>query len=444
MDKFHPVGTPLSVMVIGGGGYAFPHYLEVARPGSYVETSEIDPAVTEAAFAAFGLPRDTTGKIYDMDARNRVADLMRAKAAGAEVPRFDFVLGDSINDYTVPRHLTTLEFAREVHALLKDDGMYLLNLIDMLDSGKFVGAVATTLREVFPVVEVFNTGRPTSSRDTFVVVCSKIARDVKDIPDRIRAKHPYPGWQIDLNALLTPERRLLLTDNYAPVDLLLRPVILTRQRDRGQALYYKAYSTAAAGDLDRAIELCEEAARLRERYPELYTLMAEIYEQQGKKTERIEALRRATVGHPDPAPAWLALGMAQIEAGQKEAGYLSLKTSADFGNNAETRSKLGTLALQDGRPDIALPQWQALAAQNPESVSVQYNLGLAHAGLNQMDAAITAWQRAVSLDPKNLDSYQNLALAYHLSGRAAEKQAAIAKIRELGGTPDPQLESAAK
>ena len=39
---------------------------------------------------------------------------------------------------------------------------------------------------------------------------------------------------------------------------------------------------------------------------------------------------------------------------------------------------------------------------------------------------------------------ENLALAYHLGGRDAEKMAAIAKIRELGGTPDPQLESAAQ
>lgn len=441
MDKVHPDRAPVSVMVIGGGGFAFPHYLEVARPGGYVETSEIDPAVTEAAHAAFGLPRDTTGKIFDMDARNRVDDLLRAKAAGQEVPNFDFILGDSINDYTVPRHLTTQEFAQDVDRLLKDDGMYLLNLIDMLDSGLFVGAVVSTLREVFPVVQVFNTGRPTSVRDTFVVVCSKVPRDLADIPERIRTKHPYVGWQIDLDALLTPARRLLLTDNYAPVDLLLRPVILTRQRDRSQALYYKAYNAAVAGELQRALEYCEEAARLRDRYPELYTLMAKIYEQQGKKIERIEALQRATAGNSEPGPAWLALGNALMEAGDKERAYSALAEAVSFDpENVELLTHLGTRALQDGRPDIALPQWQALAQRTPESVSTQYNLGLAYAGLNRFEEAITAWQKAVAMDPKHLDSYQNLALAYHLSGKTAEKQAVIAKIRELGGTPDPQLE----
>lgn len=441
MDKFHPNHAPISVMVIGGGGYAFPHYLEVARPGGYVETAEIDPAVTEAAHAAFGLPRDTQGKIFDMDARNRVDDLMRAKAAGEEVPAFDFVLGDSINDYTVPRHLTTLEFAQQVHALLEDDGMYLLNLIDMLDSGRFVGAVVTTLREVFPEVQVFNTGRPTSVRDTFVVVCSKVPRDFKDIPERIRAKHAYTGWQIDLNALLTPERRLLLTDNYAPVDLLLRPVILTRQRDRSQALYFSAYKAAVAGELQRALELCEEAARLRDRYPELYTLMAGIYQQQGKQAERIEALRKATVGNPNPGPAWLSVAEALTEAGQAESALEALAQAANFdAENVELRRNVGTRALELGRADLALPQWEALCRLSPENVTAHYNLGLAYAGLNRFPEAITAWKQVVALDPKHLDSHQNLALAYHLVGDAAAKQATIEVIRSLGGTPDPQLE----
>jgi len=77
-----PDGEPLAALVVGGGAYVVPRFVERAYPGSYVEVAEIDPVVTEAAFAALELPRDTTVRRFDMDARNRVADLLRAKRAG--------------------------------------------------------------------------------------------------------------------------------------------------------------------------------------------------------------------------------------------------------------------------------------------------------------------------------------------------------------------------
>ncbi|MBU1695110.1 MAG: fused MFS/spermidine synthase, partial [Verrucomicrobia bacterium] len=49
LDRFSPAPAPLSAFVIGGGGYTFPQYLALTRPGSLVDVAEIDPAVTRAA-----------------------------------------------------------------------------------------------------------------------------------------------------------------------------------------------------------------------------------------------------------------------------------------------------------------------------------------------------------------------------------------------------------
>ena len=92
----------LHTLVIGGGGYTFPQFLEAAYPDGYVEVAEIDPDVTEAAYNAFGLPRDTAINIVHLDARNRVDDLVRRKRAGEDVPSFECILGDAFNHYTVP------------------------------------------------------------------------------------------------------------------------------------------------------------------------------------------------------------------------------------------------------------------------------------------------------------------------------------------------------
>lgn len=59
LNLYYPLEEPFRAMIIGGGGYTFPRYLEVVRPDSYIEVSEIDPAVTESAYDYFGMPRDT-------------------------------------------------------------------------------------------------------------------------------------------------------------------------------------------------------------------------------------------------------------------------------------------------------------------------------------------------------------------------------------------------
>ena len=54
---------------------------------------------------------------------------------------------------------------------------------------------------------------------------------------------------------------------------------------------------AGNGDAARALELYERAAELAERHPELvrefYAKMAELLEQEGRKDEALELLKRA-------------------------------------------------------------------------------------------------------------------------------------------------------
>ena len=56
------------VLHLGGGGYAFPRYMEVVYPESVNEVVEIDPLVTQVAYEEFGVPRDTSIKTYNQDA----------------------------------------------------------------------------------------------------------------------------------------------------------------------------------------------------------------------------------------------------------------------------------------------------------------------------------------------------------------------------------------
>lgn len=231
MDTFHASGAPVSALVIGGGGYTFPRYLEITRPGSHIDVAEIDPAVTRAAQIAFGLPEDSAIGIHHMDARNWVDDLARKKRDGMPVRAYDLIFGDSVNDYSVPYHLTTREFNEQIYSLLNDNGLYLLNMIDMFEPGLFLSALVNTCRQTFPHVYVLSRYDCGDRRDTFIIVNAKRPLDLAHVPATIAAVHPFEGRLLpaaSLDALIAANGPMVLTDDFAPVENLLAPVVAQR------------------------------------------------------------------------------------------------------------------------------------------------------------------------------------------------------------------------
>src|SRR5262249_11122834 len=154
---------PLRTLFIGGGSYTYPRYIDACHPGSKILVAEIDPAVTRMAHRALFLPDDTPIETRWGDARATIDRMRRenlkAEADGKKKPyEFDFIFGDAFNDFSVPWHLTTLEFNEKIKSLLAPDGVYMINIIDNFQYGKFLGAYVRTAREVFPGIGVFCTG----------------------------------------------------------------------------------------------------------------------------------------------------------------------------------------------------------------------------------------------------------------------------------------------
>ena len=219
-------------LMLGGGGFVFPRWMLRRWPKSYIEVAEIDPEVTRAAYESFDLPANTPMRIYNLDARNHVEDLLTRLDRGQDAGRFDLVYGDAFSHYSPPFHLTTYEFNEKVRRLMSPDGVFLANVIDIYQSGLFLGAMINTLEKSFPHVYVLNTvfGGPSDDdyRDTFVVVGSGRPLKLDDLDFDV-----YKGSLIEQHNLATLRRRsnnLVLTDDFAPVDNLLAPVIATADK----------------------------------------------------------------------------------------------------------------------------------------------------------------------------------------------------------------------
>ncbi len=230
------LGQPLRSLFIGGGGFVFPRYMEAVYPVASIDVAEIDPAVKRAANRALYLPPDDETQIttYTMDARNLVEDLLRDDAAGS----YDFIFGDAFNDLSVPYHLTTLEFTAKLRELLKPDGVYMINIIDIYAEGfgRFLGSFVGTSIQNFAYVYVFSSSDdvPTDDRDTFIVACSMRPLDIHNLgthSDLDAFEGVLFAWAEDgvlggqMETVLERSEGLILTDNFAPVDNLLAPIL---------------------------------------------------------------------------------------------------------------------------------------------------------------------------------------------------------------------------
>ncbi len=213
-------GDPRALF-IGGGGYTFPRYMEATYPGSEIDVIEIDPGVTQVAYDLLGLDRDTAIRSFNEDAR---LFMERAPDQG-----YDLIMGDAFNDFSVPYHLTTLEFNQRVQAWLDAGGFYLVNIIDG-PGADFLRSYVGTLRQTFDYVYLAPTQAAwrETPRSTFVVIASdaplSMAHLTRSKPENSRLDlTDLLLSDADLDALLAEGRAVILTDRYAPVDQMLAP-----------------------------------------------------------------------------------------------------------------------------------------------------------------------------------------------------------------------------
>ena len=373
---------PIRLLCLGGGGYAYPQHLFVARPGSEIVVAEIDPVVTKAAREAFGLAADAPIEIHHMDARNFVADAVRKnRETPGTVPPFDFVICDSISDYTVPYHLVTREFMEDVKALLKPDGLFIMNTVDVYRSGKFMNAVNQTLRQVFPHVAAISTTRTLDERDTTVWAAGFSDVRGENVPAALRHPEHFRGYVLEdghFADLRARNGECVLTDDYAPVENLLAPVV---RRDRTGLL---------AGAIEAGIRAAE-----KEDYP-----------------RAIRHFRRALEIAPGHEDVLVNLAHAQ-ELAEDLGGALDTYAVLVqlYPLNVMARNRAAMILAQRGHVAAALEQWGESLRINPAQPEVLNNLGAVAMGAGERDKAVAYWRQALQYAPDAEILHRNLAAA---------------------------------
>lgn len=214
------------VLFVGGGGFSGPKKFLQDYPDVRVDVVEIDPEVIQVAKHFFNVKNDSRLTIYNEDGRTY---LLRTNK------KYDLIVLDAYSKTYVPFHLLTREFFEIIWSRLSERGVVVSNLIASLvgDTSDIFWAEYKTVSQIFPRLYVF----PTSDYGTgwvqnVILVTSKdyqmLSREdlieQTQKSDRVNSSE-MAGYVLHLwNGGTRVENVPVLTDNFAPVEVLLNPV----------------------------------------------------------------------------------------------------------------------------------------------------------------------------------------------------------------------------
>lgn len=197
-------------LMIGGAGYSFPKEYLRTYPKASMDVVEIDPQMTDIAHRFFGLGEDPRLNIFHEDGR-----VFLDRSVGA---KYDAVMVDAFGSLlSTPYHLTTVEAVRQMHRVLHDDGVVIVN-IGSAGAGRaslFLQAEYATYRSVFPEVRLYKVRHERDDHEFQNIVL---------VACRNGCRRDHPGGDAQIDSLLSRQFDLsdsgipFLTDDLAAVE----------------------------------------------------------------------------------------------------------------------------------------------------------------------------------------------------------------------------------
>ena len=198
---------PKEITVVGGCNYSFPLYLSQNFKDSHITVAELDPKMEEVAKTWFAFERPKNMDIVTGDARN----FFNAKAQ----TKADLIYYDAFNSFsTIPHQLATKEAFESVKSHMSSEGVLILNVISSIkgNTSQIGGSMYKTLSEVFPFVSFYKIkNMPDETIQNVIAIAS-----FKEIQmnETFLQKFDASGF----------ESQMILTDNFAPVERLSKPI----------------------------------------------------------------------------------------------------------------------------------------------------------------------------------------------------------------------------
>ncbi|AMG83723.1 MULTISPECIES: spermidine synthase [Microbacterium] len=186
IDQLRP--GSLTAVHLGAGALTIPRYIDATRPGSRQQVIELEAPLVQLVREHLPLPKGAAIRLRIGDAREGVRKLPAALHGAC-----DLVVSDVYSGAQTPAHLTSVEFYRELAALLAPGGVLLVNVADGPGLA-FARRQAATIAEVLPEIGILADTQVLKGRrfGNLVVAASAAALPTEWLP-RMLAAGPHPA-----------------------------------------------------------------------------------------------------------------------------------------------------------------------------------------------------------------------------------------------------------
>lgn len=217
-------------LVIGGGAYLIPKMLIEDFPDAQVEVVEIEPELFQLSKEYFDLSDDPRLINHVLDGRRFLYESDKS---------FDYIYSDVFKTFcSIPTHFTTIEFWELLKKKLSPNGIVLANLIGEMNLSEneksLFWSQVKTIKTVFPNSYFFAIEGKDETKAQNIIFLGVNGDKVINFNDsKVLQSDVYPLADLSDQLLDVSVRnlssQLILTDDYAPVDNLIAPLIKRMQ-----------------------------------------------------------------------------------------------------------------------------------------------------------------------------------------------------------------------
>jgi spermidine synthase len=210
---------PTDALFVGLGSGAMPRYFARWYPAARVDVVEIDPDMQQVAEKYFSFSETPRMQVHIQDGR-----VFIKKTA----TQYDMIFLDAYRNDTIPFHLTTVEFLREVKKRLKPGGVVVSNIVAPMKN-KFFHAMIKTFKTEFPHLYIFAGSSSINNVYNYVFIASMEAgkKEADSVAARAKELQKARSFDIDLPMISLlygyyteyEQKAEVLTDDFAPVDI---------------------------------------------------------------------------------------------------------------------------------------------------------------------------------------------------------------------------------
>ena len=208
-----------SALFLGGGAYTMPAQLLKDKPDLRIDVAEVEPGLYEIGREFFHVPASKNLRSFNEDGR---AFLKR------HPQKYDYIFEDAFSSYgSMPMHMMTREFFELLAENLKDEGIFIINVIGTLDKDKgiLLYSILRTISSVFPHFQLFAMDDAGSAKvQNFIVLARKGPPFPPLAKVELQKVFDDPILQnLDQHQVIIPLQEVfkkypIITDNYAPIE----------------------------------------------------------------------------------------------------------------------------------------------------------------------------------------------------------------------------------